>query len=82
MIHEGEACIFFVILTLITESGHYYNFIYDKDHNMWRKYSDINVEVVDEVTVLTKSYGIFTRYKLLIVKVVIQQIPVHTHFSI
>lgn len=49
LVHDGMA-----------GSGHYYAYIYDNEHNIWRKYSDISVTEVSEQEVFEKSIGGFS----------------------
>lgn len=46
LVHDGMA-----------GSGHYYAYIYDSEHNRWRKYSDITVTDVSEEEVIERSIG-------------------------
>lgn len=46
LVHDGMA-----------NSGHYYSYIYDSDHDLWRKYSDTSVTEVSEQEVFERSIG-------------------------
>ena len=46
LVHDGQA-----------GSGHYFAYIFEQDSQTWRKYSDINVTVVDAAEVLENSVG-------------------------
>ena len=45
-IHDGTA-----------ESGHYYSYIKDHTHGIWRQYNDHKVNIVDEEQVLDDAQG-------------------------
>ena len=45
-IHDGTA-----------ESGHYYSYIKDHAQNVWRKYDDHRITVVEEAQVLEEAMG-------------------------
>ena len=46
LIHDGTA-----------ESGHYYSFIFDRKQDCWWRFSDTNVQLETEDTVLKEAYG-------------------------
>lgn len=46
LIHEGAA-----------DTGHYYAYIYKHTKNIWYKFNDIHVSVVNEDKVLKDAYG-------------------------